>query len=303
MPSTVAQLEQERREVRGAEGRRIVFNVAGPEGGDLVVFHTGTPGAPYLYVGMIRECVARGLRLACPARPGYSGSDRLRGRSYADNPADTAVVADALGAETFFSFGHSGGGGPALADAALLGDRVRAVAVSATLAPRSSMGSSWREGLDKANGKEIRAVEAGEPALRDLLEDWAKDMRQVKTGKDITENPDLDRFYAPVDRACLKGEYLDFLVESFPRLVSAGIDGWVDDDLAFYGNWGFDLAEIVVPVTIWHGGEDRLIPDAHAEWLKANIPGARLRRKPDDGHVSLLNLHFGEMLDELVAAG
>lgn len=296
-------LEQERREVRGPEGRRIVFHVAGPEQGDLVVFHTGTPGAPYLYVGMIRECVARGLRIACPARPGYSGSDRVPGRSYADNPADTAIVADELGAETFFAIGYSGGGGPALADAALLGDRVRAVNAGATLAPRLEMGSSWRIDLEGANGKEIAAIEAGEPALRELLEGWARDMRQIKAGKDITDNPDLDRFYAPVDRACLVGEHLDFLVKSYPLLVTPGVDGWIDDDFAFYGDWGFDLSRIGVPVTIWQGGQDKLIPAAHTEWLAANVPGARLRLRPEDGHVSLLHRRFGEMLDELIELG
>ncbi|HEY6729816.1 MAG TPA: alpha/beta hydrolase [Solirubrobacterales bacterium] len=295
-------MEQERREVRGAEGRRIVFHLAGPEEGDLVVFHTGTPGTPYIYVGLIRECVARGLRIACIARPGYGGSDRVPGRLYADNPADTAIVADALGAETFSSIGHSGGGGPALADGALLPGRVKAVAVGATLAPQPAMGASWRDGLDLANGEELEAVEAGESALRDHLEVRAEAMRQIQSGEQITNDPDFGRFYAAVDRACFEGEFLDFMVKSFPMLVSHGVDGWIDDDFAFFGDWGFDLAQVTVPVTIWQGGQDRIIPISHAEWLAANVPGARLRLKPEDGHVSLFN-HFGEMLDELVALG
>jgi pimeloyl-ACP methyl ester carboxylesterase len=296
-------VEQERREVRGPGGRRIVFHVAGPEEGDLLVFHTGTPGTSYLYGGMIRECAARGLRIACPARPGYGGSDRVRGRTFADNTADTATIADELGAETFFVLGQSGGGGPVLADAALIGDRVRAAVVSAALAPRPEMGPSWREGLDGANEEELAAIEAGEPALRELLEGWAAHMRQVKTGSDITDDPELRRLFAPVDIACFKGELLDFAVKAGPLSVTPGVDGWIDDDFAFYGDWGFDLSQIAVPVRIWQGGVDKVIPRAHADWLTANVPGAHLRLMPDDGHVSLLNAHLGEMLDELIELG
>jgi pimeloyl-ACP methyl ester carboxylesterase len=300
--SRVAQMEQERCEVRTPEGRRIVFHVAGPEEGDLVFFHTGTPGTSRLYVGMIRECVARGLRLTCVARPGYDGSDRVPGRSYADNPADTAVVADALGAETFFAIGHSGGGGPALADAALLLGRVRAAAVSATLAPRPEMGPSWREGLERANGEELDAMEAGEPALRAYVEKTAESMRQLKSGEEMTRGSEFRRLYAPRDRECFKDEFLDYVLRACAEVGNA-IDGWIDDDFAFFGDWGFDLSRIDVPVAVWQGGEDRVIPVAHAEWLAAHVPGARFHLQPEDGHPSLLIHHFGEILDELIELG
>ena len=301
--SRLGQVEQERRELRTRDGRRLVFHVAGPEGAPLLVFHTGTPGSPYLYVGMIEECAARDLRIACIARPGYAGSDRLPRRTYGDSPADTAAVADALGAERFYSIGHSGGGGPALADAALLTERVRAAAVSAALAPRPQMGSVWRDGLDLANGEELEAVEEGEAALRALLEPRAESMRRVESSEQITTDEDFGRFYAQVDLDCFVGDYLDFVVGAYPRSVSHGVDGWIDDDFGFFGDWGFDLATIGVPVTIWQGGQDNIIPVAHAEWLADNVPGARLELRPDDGHVSLLNHHFGEMLDDLISCG
>lgn len=296
-------MDQERRELRASDGRRLVFHLAGPEGGDLVVFHTGTPGTPHIYVGLIRECVARGLRIVCVARPGYGGSDRMRGRLYADNPADTALVADHLGADTFFTVGHSGGGGPALADAALLPDRVRAAAVGSTLAPQPAMGPRWREGLEIANGEELETMEAGEGDLRAFLEERAVHMRRIDTGEEITGDADFGRLYAPVDRECFKGEFLDYAVRSYSLMVSHGVDGWIDDDYAFFGDWGFDPAEISVPVSIWQGGEDRIVPVAHAEWLAANIPEARFNLQPDQGHTSLLCNCFGKMLDGAIELG
>lgn len=301
-PAGVDRVEQERREVRAPDGRRVVFHVAGPEEGGLVFFHAGTPGIPYLYEGMIRECAARGLRIACVARPGYSGSDRLPGRSYADNPADTALVADDLGAGTFVSIGHSGGGGPALADAALQPSRTRAVAVAAALAPRPEMGPSWRLGLDWANGEELEAMEAGEPALRAYIEKSAEEMHQIETGEQMTVDSEFSRLYSPLDRECFKGEFLDYALKACSQAVH-DVDGWIDDDFAFFGDWGFDLSAIEAPVTVWQGGEDRIIPVAHTEWLAANVPGARFRLEPEDGHHSLPIRHFGGMLDELIELG
>ena len=280
-----------------------MFHVAGPEGAPLLVFHTGTPGSPYIYVGMIRECEARGLRIACLARPGYSGSDPLPGRTYADGPADTAVVAGELDADRLYVIGHSGGGGPALADGALLEERVRAVAVSATTAPRLQMGSGWRDGLDLANGEEIAAMEEGEGVLRELLEIRAESMRAIESGEQITADEDFGRFYSQVDRDCFTGDFLDFVIDAYPRSVSHGVDGWIDDDFGFFGEWGFDPTEVRVPVTVWQGGQDRIIPVAHGKWFADHVPGARFQLHPEDGHVSLLHRRFGAMLDDLIARG
>lgn len=289
--------------MRAPDGRLVVFHLAGPEAGDLVIFHTGTPGTPHLDPSMVRQCETRGLRIACIARPGYAGSARLSGRSYADNPPDTALVADRLGVKTFCVSGHSGGGGPALADAALLPDRVRAVAISASLAPAVAMGSSWWEGLELANGEEFEATEAGEVALRLYLETRAKAMRMVTSAADILDDPEFSKLYAPPDRACFTGEYLDFVLSTYPLVVSHGVDGWIDDNFALLGDWGFDLARVGVPVTIWQGGQDNIIPVAHARWLADNVPGAELCFLPDEGHVSLLNHHFGAILDDLIERG
>lgn len=294
-------MEEKRLEAEAADGRTVVFHVAGPEHGDVLFFHTGTPGTPHLDPRMVRECEARSLRIVCVARPGYAGSDRLPGRTFADNSVDTELVADLLGAEKVYVHGHSGGGGPGLGEGALLPDRVRAVAVSAMLGPRLLMGPSWWKGVEEANGKEIKAMEEGEPALRTVLEEAAKGLREVRGRKDVLDS--FSAIFAPVDRACFSGEYLDLTVKMYPLVVSHGVDGWIDDDFSFFGDWGFEPSRITVPVTIWLGGEDRIVPRAHADWLAENIPGAKLRFLPDEGHVSILNNHFGDILDDLIERG
>ena len=117
------------------------------------------------------------------------------------------------------------------------------------------------------------------------------------------EYADLDshRLLAPVDRKALTGEYAEFLAERFHRAVSSGIAGWRDDDLAFTADWGFTMAEAGAgaPVAVWQGDQDMMVPWPHGRWLAANIPGARARLLPGEGHLTLVHT-FGAILDGLL---
>ena len=82
--------------------------------------------------------------------------------------------------------------------------------------------------------------------------------------------------------------------------VSAGIWGWFDDDFAFTRDWGFALSEIAVPVALWQGGEDRMVPFAHGEWLSAHVAGVRAHLTDGDGHLSLAVSSLPKILDDLL---
>jgi pimeloyl-ACP methyl ester carboxylesterase len=58
----------------------------------------------------------------------------------------------------------------------------------------------------------------------------------------------------------------------------------IDDYLVCRRDWGFDPADMPVPVTLWHGAADRLVPLAHARALADAIPGCRARVAPGGGH-------------------
>ena len=55
---------------------------------------------------------------------------------------------------------------------------------------------------------------------------------------------------------------------------------------------------ITVPVSVWQGAQDRMVPFSHGKWLAANIPGATVHLDDDQGHLSLWG-RIGEILDEL----
>jgi pimeloyl-ACP methyl ester carboxylesterase len=64
--------------------------------------------------------------------------------------------------------------------------------------------------------------------------------------------------------------------------------------------WGFDLAEVRVPVWLWQGEEDRMTPVHHAEDMASRLPHATLRLLPGTGHLSLTQ-HVDAILDALPA--
>ena len=59
----------------------------------------------------------------------------------------------------------------------------------------------------------------------------------------------------------------------------------MDDDLAFTRPWGFDIAEIAVPVEVRYGVKDTLVPAAHGAWLSEHVPGATTVVEEGEGHM------------------
>ena len=58
----------------------------------------------------------------------------------------------------------------------------------------------------------------------------------------------------------------------------------IDDYLVCRRAWGFDPCELQIPVTLWHGRGDRLVPLAHTLALAAAIPGCEARVDHHGGH-------------------
>jgi pimeloyl-ACP methyl ester carboxylesterase len=93
-----------------------------------------------------------------------------------------------------------------------------------------------------------------------------------------------------------------FMVDTLNESLCLGSDGWVDDDLSFVKPWGFDLSEIKVPVILYQGSEDKMVPFAHGEWLAEHLPKDKLEKHlvPGEGHISIF-VGLGEkMIDELL---
>jgi pimeloyl-ACP methyl ester carboxylesterase len=288
-----------RARVAVADGRVLDVLVAGPESGIPLVMHHGTPGAALQFEPFVETAVARGVRYVTYSRAGYGSSTRDAGRAVANCAADTARIADHLGLEQIYTLGWSGGGPHVLACAALLPERVVAAGTIAGVAPADAEGLDWTAGMGRENVEEFSLAFAGEEQLRPYLERQRTDLLAA-TGEDLARA--LGDLVSDVDKATLTGEWAELLAANFHEALRGGLSGWLDDDLAFVRDWGFELGDIEVPVTVWQGEQDRMVPFAHGEWLVAHIRGARPRLLAEHGHISLALDAFEMILEELVAS-
>jgi pimeloyl-ACP methyl ester carboxylesterase len=276
----------ETRVVPGVDGRELCVDSGGDPAGRPVIMCHGTPGARTLLASWLADAATAGVRMLCYDRPGYGGSTAQPGRSVADAAGDVRAIAEAFGYDRVAVWGISGGGPHALACAALLPDLVCAVASLASVAPYGPPDLDFFAGMGQGNIDDMQLQ------LRDPEAAWAKleaDREGLlgATVEGVTAG--METLVSPVDAAALPGGLDRYLLESMQLGLAPGGQGWWDDQEAHLGEWGFDFGSIAVPVQLWHGRHDQMVPFGHGEWLARQIPGVDARLSETDGHVTLFN--------------
>lgn len=257
-----------------AGGRKLHVYDTGldSENSTSVFWHHGTPniGAPPRPLFAVSDQL--GVRWISHDRPGYGDSTPMPGRTVGSAAADVAAIADALHIQRFTVMGHSGGGPHALACAALLPDRVLAAVAVSSLAPYGAEGLDWFAGMAESAAATLSAALRGRAA---------KEQYEASA-------PDAEPGFTAADDAALSGQWSWFIDVVRPALT-AGPGPLIDDDLAYVAPWGFDPAEIAAPVLFVHGGDDRVAPRSHAQWLAGRCPTAELWLRPGEGHISVMS--------------
>jgi pimeloyl-ACP methyl ester carboxylesterase len=284
-------------QVPTADGRTLEVHEEGDPAGLAVIVHHGTPMSGLQYAPHVELASEQGLRLLGYDRPGYGGSSRHHGRTVADCAADVHAIADALGLERFASWGVSGGGPHVLACAALCDERLTAVASVAAVAPHGAEGLDWLAGMGEDNVVEFGLALEGEEALRPFVEQHAGG--QTQGVDELIEG--MRTLIGEADRAVLTGRFAEYFLACDRHAFEPGVDGWIDDDLAFARDWGFDLSAIDRPVLLLQGEDDLMVPPAHGRWLAARIPGVDAHVDPADGHLTLVERRMREVNEWLLS--
>lgn len=275
------------------DGRTLTYAEHGTENGVPLLFFHGTPGS--------RTCVPNpaavsdnDVRLITVDRPGYGGSTPKPGRTLSDWADDVVQLADTLGIDQFAVAGLSGGVPHALACGTLIPDRVTVVGSISGMAPLDVPGVTDEMSLSNRIGfLAARYVPSLLPlALRSMARQARDDpMGLVDEVRSNYSTSDQRVFDDPDVRRRMAREVA--------TAYEQGTAGHVSDFRSLARDWGFDLSNLIIPVRLWHGGEDQNAPLAMAEWLAETIPNTHLTIYPEEGHLAAYD-HFSEIVSELI---
>jgi pimeloyl-ACP methyl ester carboxylesterase len=266
-----------------ANGDRLDY-ILGGDGDALLVYHHGTPAAGPIPQDMSEAASAHGFVIAELVRPGYGESTRQPGRSVADVVPLVEALADHLSFDRFVTMGWSGGGPHAIATAALLPRRCAAAMSLASVGPYDAADLDFLAGMGEDNIAEFGAALDGGAALESFLDEAAGALREVTADQVV----DAMRSLLPaVDQAHLTGAEGEEMAAELRWSLAHGIWGWFDDDIAFTRPWGFDLDAIRIPIQVWQGTDDLMVPFAHGRWLAERLPSTEPRLVEGEGHLSL----------------
>jgi pimeloyl-ACP methyl ester carboxylesterase len=269
--------------LRLADGRTLTYADAGDPDGYPVFLAHGFPGSR-LEANVVDEAAAAaGVRLLCPDRPGFGGSDPQPARGLGDWPADVAALANRLGIGRFAVLGFSAGGPYALACAALLRERVNACATVSSPGPLDQPGST--NGMATIN-RVLFGAGRRVPMLAGLV---VRLIARSARGEPAAVARRMGQGMAPSDQrllglAPIGPAYGEAIREAFRQ----GPGGPIVEAALLARPWSFLIDQISAPTIVWHGKEDLNVPPAIAVGLTEVIPGAELRLIAESGHLLFL---------------
>lgn len=283
-------------DIKLADGRNLDLLVGEAESRTAVIFHHGTPSCSLLWRNWIERLEKAGTRAIAYSRAGYYSSDRKFGRKVVSINDDLAQVIDRFSIESFISVGWSGGGPHALA--AALDPRCKSVVVLAGVGMYGQPDLDFLAGMGEENVEEFGVAVTGENPLLAWMETHGSAYKTI-TGEELRHS--MSSLFSRSDIATMQQvEFSDALAENFRSSLAKGYTGWIDDDIAFTRDWGFSLDQVKVPVTIFQGDEDLMVPGAHGRWLHKHIPHSTLRLLKGEGHLAFFSSSQDEILKFLI---
>ena len=267
------------------DGRKLGFAEFGDPHGRAVLWMHGTPGARRQIPQEARLAAAElGVRLIGLDRPGVGHSTPHLYSSIGDFAVDLEQVLDRLGIGDFAMLGLSGGGPYVLGCAAALPDRMKVAGVLGGVAPAV--------GPDAAEGGVVALAATFAPVLSALrvplswlLAGFFWSARPVAVPAFLLYarfSPEGDR--ALFARPEMRAMFLDDLLTG----GRPGLRAPVFDVVLFGRHWGFELADIRIPVHWWHGDADHIIPMAHGRHVVRRLADAQFYVRPGESHLGTL---------------
>jgi len=281
--------------IRLTSERSLSFAIYGEETGRPVYYMHGLYGSR-LEALLAAEAAAKcGVQLIAADRPSVGESAAEPGRTLRSWATNIGELADHLGHERFSLFGVSGGGPYALSCACFLPERINRIALCGGLAP-----------LDDNSFN--RQLPLKYKAVIWLRHHFTNSLKWINYPLYSGARKSPEKLLKSISKhlpACDKNLLLEEAIQKvfIASLTEATKQGprYGEEELTIFGSdWEFPLSDISLPVDIWHGDQDQVVPVAMAHHLAENIPHSKLHILPGEGHFSLPILHAEKMFRSLL---
>lgn len=276
---SLVELGPKSRQITLSDGRLLGFDDFGdPEGTPVLFFH-GFGSSRVVRHPDDDIAAELGVRVIAIDRPGIGISTRQPGRRVTDYPRDVAELLDILGIERCAVVAWSGGGPYALACAWQMPDRFSVIGLISAPAPLSGAGST---GYTWPRHRAMSRTADHAPWVIALaMWQWS---RQQKSDP----HKQLDEAISGMveaDREILGDPALRaVMIANASEMYRQGTGGVYDEALCLARPFGFPIGGVTVPVRIWHGALDKVVPVGMGKYLARNIADAVATFYPHEGH-------------------
>ena len=277
---SLVELGPDSRQVTLSDGRLLGFDDLGDPDGVPVLFFHGFGSSRVVRHPDDDIASELGARLIAVDRPGIGISTRQPGRRVTDFPRDIAELLDILRIERCAVVAWSGGGPYALACAWQMPDRFDVVGLISAPAPLSgapgSTGYTWPRHRAMS-----RTADHAPWVIALAMWNWSRQQRS-------DPHKQLDEAISGMveaDREILGDPALRaVMIANASEMYRQGSGGIYDEALCLARPFGFPIGGVTVPVRIWHGSLDKVVPVGMGRYLERNISDAVATFYPHEGH-------------------
>ena len=248
------------------DGRDLGYAKYGNPDGKPVLFFHGIPGSRLQRNPDLTALKELSICIYALDRPGTGLSAYQEKRKLLDWADDVRAFCDGVGINKFAVFGISSGGPYALACAYAMPDRVIQVSLVSALAPLHE--SQLFDVIDPKMKRLFKFAKQMPVLMNGILGIaflFLKDRFDLAFEKLVADLPDSDKnlLHQPAIAEMFKKD----VAEAFRQ----GSKGVVSDMKILSEPWGFSLDEITIPVHIWHGTADQIVPISLARFMAESL--------------------------------
>jgi len=277
------------------DSRKLGYSIYGDPDGKPVFYFHGFPSSR-IEARDIGEMVKdQNVKIISADRPGYGLSDFMPDRKLLDWPDDVLELADHLGINKFSILGVSGGGPYCAVCAYKIPERIINAGLVCPIGPvvdsidKEHM-SFFNKIILELTKKTPWFVKACLIFSTPFLKYFPGYLLDIMAG----DSPECDK------EVFKQHDIFELLANATSVAFNNGHKGPFQDLIIYANPWNFDLKDITIPVHIWHGLSDTVVPVSFGEYYASSIKNSIAKYYQNEGHISIVINRFNEIINELM---